>query len=100
MFIMGRPTLILDPYNSVIDPTTGRVTTRVAEGTPADIDRAVAAARRAFNITWGLRTPGSERGRLMKKLAELMMTNADELGALVSLENGEQCSVVIRIRPY
>ncbi|KAI0319883.1 aldehyde dehydrogenase [Amylostereum chailletii] len=73
----------------VVNPCTGNVTTSIAEGTAADVDRAVAAARRAFNTTWGLNTSGAERGRLLSKFADLVAANAEELAALMVLENGK-----------
>ncbi|KAI0319880.1 aldehyde dehydrogenase [Amylostereum chailletii] len=73
----------------VVNPSTGKITSSIAEGTAADVNRAVTAARRAFTTTWGLNTPGAERGRLMNRLADLILANADELAALVVLENGK-----------
>ena len=75
-------------FNSVINPATARIITSVAEGVATDVDRAVAIARRAFNTTWGRNKPGSERGVLLMKLADLIEEIVPELAALVSLENG------------
>ena len=59
------------------DPGTGRVIAQVAECDAADVDKAVAAARAAFEGPWS-RTTGSERARMMWKLAELIeQINAD-----------------------
>jgi aldehyde dehydrogenase (NAD+) len=77
-----------DACSSVFNPSTGQVAARISEGTPADVDRAVVAARRAFETTWGLHAPGAERGRLMNKLADLMEAHADELAALEAFDNG------------
>ncbi|KAI0319879.1 aldehyde dehydrogenase domain-containing protein, partial [Amylostereum chailletii] len=77
----------------VVNPSTGNVITSIAEGTAVDVDRAVTAARRAFTTTWGLNTPGAERGRLMNKLADLLLANVEELAALVALENGKPFSM-------
>ena len=63
--------------------------TSVAEGTAKDIDRAVAAAKRAYDHSWGLKVPGPERGKLLNKLADLMVAHADELAALEALDNGK-----------
>jgi len=71
------------------DPSTGRVIAQVAEGDAADIDAAVMAARQAFETgVWG-RMSGSERAKLMWKLAELIEANRDELAELESLNNGK-----------
>jgi delta 1-pyrroline-5-carboxylate dehydrogenase len=53
------------------DPGTGRVIAQVAECDAPDVDKAVAAARAAFEGPWS-RTTGSERARMMWKLAELI----------------------------
>ncbi|KAH9920552.1 aldehyde dehydrogenase [Epithele typhae] len=73
----------------VINPTTGKTFTKIAEGTPKDVDTAVAAAHKAFETVWGLNTTGSDRSRLMHKLADLMEANGDRLAALESLDNGK-----------
>ncbi|KAG8907597.1 aldehyde dehydrogenase (NAD(P)(+)) ald5 [Tulasnella sp. 403] len=78
---------------SVVNPTTGKEICQVSEGTAKDVNLAVKAAHKAFTTTWGLNCPGSERGRLMLKLADLMDQNADELAALEALDNGK--SVVV-----
>src|SRR5689334_25224417 len=57
------------------NPATGEVLARVAEGDREDIDRAVRAARRAFEGPWSTLTT-SERGRLMWKLADLIEQHA------------------------
>jgi phenylacetaldehyde dehydrogenase len=70
------------------DPGTGRVIARVAEGDAADIDKAVTAARKAFDGgPWGKLTP-SDRGRMIWKIADLMESNAEEFAELESLNNG------------
>src|SRR5437016_14362051 len=53
------------------DPATGEVLAQIAEGDKADIDRAVIAARKAFNGPWSKLTP-SDRGKLIWKLADLI----------------------------
>ncbi len=72
-----------------INPTTGDVICRVAEGDKADVDKAVAAARKALESKpWRLMAP-AERGRLLYKLADLIEKNAKELAALETLDNGK-----------
>ena len=70
----------------VVNPATEEVIATVPEGTPEDVDRAVAAARSALP-TWS-RTPGDERGKLLQRISELMEGRAQEIGALISSEMG------------
>ncbi len=76
-----------------LDPATGKVITRVAEGDSEDIDRAVKAARNAFdNGPWpGMRA--TERERCMSRLADLMEENADILAELEALDNGKNVAI-------
>ena len=77
----------------VYDPSTGEVLARVAAGGAEDIDRAVRAARRAFDDgPWRTMKP-SERGRIMQRLAQLMEEHGEELAELESLDNGKPLSV-------
>lgn len=71
-----------------IDPATGETITMVARAGEEDIDRAVAAARRALDGPWGA-LAATERGRLIGRLAELVEAHADELAQLESLDNGK-----------
>jgi aldehyde dehydrogenase (NAD+) len=72
-----------------LDPTSGEVICKVAEGDKADIDLAVKAARDAFERgSWSRMVP-SERGRLLHKLADAIESHKDELAALESLDNGK-----------
>src|SRR3954454_7158260 len=72
-----------------LDPSTGEVICRVAEGDKADIDLAVKAARAAFETGPWSKMNASERGRLMNKLADAIEANSAELAALESLDNGK-----------
>ncbi|QOJ15294.1 MAG: aldehyde dehydrogenase family protein [Planctomycetia bacterium] len=72
-----------------INPATEEVIARVAEADAVDIDRAVAAARRAFEEGPWSKMTASERGRLMYKLADLIDENRKELAALETLDNGK-----------
>jgi phenylacetaldehyde dehydrogenase len=75
------------------NPATGEVLTRVAEGDREDIDRAVKAARAAFETgRWSQLTP-SERGRLIWKLADLLEENLEEFAELESLDNGKPLKI-------
>ncbi len=71
------------------NPATGEILAQVAEGDRADIDRAVKAARKAFESgPWPDLSP-SKRGRLLWKLADLMEANLEELAELETLDNGK-----------
>jgi phenylacetaldehyde dehydrogenase len=75
------------------DPATGEPLARVAEGDKVDVDRAVAAARQAFESgPWPKMAP-AERGRLLWKLADLLEQHLDEFAELESLDNGKPLSV-------
>jgi aldehyde dehydrogenase (NAD+) len=76
---------------ATINPSTEEVLTEVAEASAVDVDRAVEAARRAFedrNGPWRMLS-ASERGRLIWKLADLVEKNIDELAELETLDNGK-----------
>ena len=75
------------------NPATGEVLAHVAEGNHEDIDRAVKAARSAFETgRWSQLTP-SERGRLIWKLADLLEENLEEFAELESLDNGKPLKI-------
>lgn len=70
----------------VINSTTEEVMGRVPEGTPADVNAAVAAARGAFE-SWST-TPAADRAALLQQIADHLGARKDELGALVASEVG------------
>jgi phenylacetaldehyde dehydrogenase len=75
------------------NPATGEVLSNVAEGDREDIDRAVKAARAAFDTgKWSKISP-SERGRMMWRLADLIEKNAEEFAQLESLDNGKPLTI-------
>jgi phenylacetaldehyde dehydrogenase len=75
------------------NPATGEVLSLIAEGDKEDIDRAVKAARAAFESgPWSKITP-SERGRLIWKLGDLIEKHNEELAQLESLDNGKPLTV-------
>lgn len=73
----------------VIDPATEEIICQVAEGDKRDVDRAVKAARKAFDDSEWSRMMPAGRERLLLKLADLIEANADELAQLESLNNGK-----------
>ena len=75
------------------DPATGETLAQVAEGDVEDIDRAVRAARAAFETgPWSRMTP-SDRGRLIWKIGDLILEHVEELAQLESLDNGKPYAV-------
>ena len=75
------------------NPATGDVLARIAEGDREDIDRAVKAARAAFESgPWSKMTP-SERGRLIWKIGDLIDKHNEEFAQLESLDNGKPLKV-------
>src|ERR1700726_4912330 len=75
------------------NPPTGDTPAKIAEGDAEDIDRAVRAARKAFDEgPWGRMTP-SERGRIIWRIGDLILEHAEELAQLESLDNGKPFAV-------
>ena len=70
------------------NPYTGAVWAQIARGSAADADRAVAAAKAAFEGEWGSITP-TERGKLLVKLADIIEREAPRLGELEVQDNGK-----------
>jgi phenylacetaldehyde dehydrogenase len=75
------------------NPATGEILAQVAEGDREDIDRAVAAARQAFDQGPWRRLTASQRGRLIWKLADLLEQNVEEFAFLESLDNGKPLGI-------
>src|SRR5256885_9264725 len=77
--------------SNTINPATGEVLTQVGEASPEAIDRAVSAARRAFEDRSGAwrKMSASERGRLIWRLADLVEKHIDELAELETIDNGK-----------
>ena len=78
---------------ATINPSSGEEICQVAEADHADVDRAVSAARRAFDRGPWRTMRASERGRLLFRLADLIERNADQLARLEALDNGKAVSV-------
>ncbi|MBI2995673.1 MAG: aldehyde dehydrogenase family protein [Candidatus Melainabacteria bacterium] len=71
-----------------INPATGEVIVKVCEASSEDIDKAVKAARKAFEGEWKKVTP-YQRQQLLLKLADLVEKNSEELAQLETLDNGK-----------
>ncbi|MGA5200248.1 aldehyde dehydrogenase [Streptomyces variegatus] len=76
----------------VVSPRDGRVLAEVADGGAAEVDAAVAAARRAFDTGPWPRLAPAERGRALLRLADLLEERREELALTVSLEMGKPIS--------
>ena len=75
----------------VLNPATEEVIAQVADGTPADVDRAVAAARSALPA-WSARPPG-ERADYLQKASDALAARRDEIATLVSRDMGMPVSI-------
>ena len=71
-----------------ISPATEEVIARIAQADASDVDRAVAAARRAYERTWS-RMSGSDRGKYLFRIARLVQERSRELAVAESLDNGK-----------
>src|ERR1700712_3914633 len=77
-----------------LDPATEDVLGSVPKGGVEDVNRAVKAARKAFDegSAWRRMSP-SERGKIMHRVGDLILEHGDELALLESLDNGKPMSV-------
>ncbi len=71
-----------------ISPSSEEVLAEVTEASEADVDRAVRAARKAFDGPWG-RLSGAERGKYLFRIARILQERAREFSVLESLDNGK-----------
>jgi len=72
----------------LINPSDGSTLCEIARGDASDIDRAVGAARAAFEGPWGKAT-AVERGRILQRIGGLVLENIDELAQLEALDVGK-----------
>src|SRR6202163_3871471 len=75
------------------NPATGEVLANVAEGDKEDINRAVKAARAAFETGPWSKISTSERGKMIWKLADLIEKHLEEFAQLESLDNGKPLKI-------
>ncbi|MEU1299583.1 aldehyde dehydrogenase [Streptomyces shenzhenensis] len=76
-------------YFESVNPTTGLAWYKAADGTAADVERAVAAARTAFEDARWRDLSQTRRGRLLRNLADLIGEHAEELARTETLDNGK-----------
>ena len=97
MFIDGQWETEAESYADVIEPSTGEKLGELPQGSLADVDRAVAAARREFDTgAWSQLLP-MERERMLFKLADLMEQNAQHLGELESIDVGKSVGIAVEV---
>lgn len=75
-------------YFDSINPATEEKLARVASANSDDVDRAVAAARKAYRTTWGRMKP-AERGKYLFRIARIMQERAREFSVIESLDGGK-----------
>jgi aldehyde dehydrogenase (NAD+) len=75
-------------FYDTVDPYTGEPWARVPDADEADVERAVGAARTAFEGEWGAMT-GFQRAKLMHRLADLIERDGDRLAELESRDSGK-----------
>ncbi|CAI9092886.1 OLC1v1028246C2 [Oldenlandia corymbosa var. corymbosa] len=80
-----------------LDPRTGEVIAHVAEGDAEDIDRAVAAARKAFDEGPWPKMAAYERQRILLRFADLVEKHNDELAALETWDNGKPYEQAVNV---
>ena len=92
MIIGGEQVDALDGQTfDVTNPATGEVIATRAAGRPADVDRAVTAAQKAFEGPWSTWS-AAKRGRTLQKFADLVKRNVEELAQLESRNVGKPIS--------
>ena len=70
-----------------VSPASEEVLAEITEAGPTDVDRAVAAARKAYDKVWS-KLPARERGKYLFRIARIVQERARELAVLESLDNG------------
>lgn len=75
-------------YFPTLNPATGETLSEIAEAQAVDVDRAVAAARHAYENTWS-KLSGAERGRYLFRISRILQERAREFAVLETLDNGK-----------
>jgi aldehyde dehydrogenase (NAD+) len=89
LFIDGREVQSSDgQVFASVDPATEKTIAEVARATPADVDRAIRAARRAQKSRWG-NLPGRERAKYLFRIARLLQERSREFAVLESMDSGK-----------
>ncbi len=86
-------------HRDVLSPIDGAVLTRIAEGSPKDMNAAIAAARSAFDDgRWSRRSP-ADRKKVLLRLADLIEKHALELAVLGVRDNGTEITMAMKAEP-
>jgi aldehyde dehydrogenase (NAD+) len=89
LFIGGREVQAADGATfPTVNPATEETLSEVAKATPADIDRAVRSARRAYRRAWGS-LPGRERAKYLFRIARILQERSREFAVLESMDSGK-----------
>jgi aldehyde dehydrogenase (NAD+) len=91
LFIGGEFVDSVDPAGGLlktVNPATEEVLAEVAIAGPADVDRAVAAARTAYDTVWS-KLPGAERAKYLFRIARILQERSREFAVLETLDNGK-----------
>ena len=89
LFIGGREIQSADGATfATVNPATEEILSEVAKATPADIDRAVRSARRAYRRAWGT-LPGRERAKYLFRIARILQERSREFAVLESMDSGK-----------
>jgi len=89
LFIGGREVPSSDGSTfATVDPATELVLAHVAKAAPADLDKAVRAARRAARRSWGT-LPGRERAKYLFRIARILQERSREFAVLESMDSGK-----------
>ncbi len=81
----------------VEDPSTGNEIARIADASDKDVDRAVAAAKCAYDDGRWSGLPPTEREKIMHRLADLIEDNAYELAEIEAIDNGKPKSMAANV---
>jgi len=81
----------------VEDPSSGKIISSIVEATDKDVDRAVAAARAAFDDRRWRDMPPVAREKIMHRIADLILENADELAELEAIDVGKPMASVVDV---
>ncbi|HEV2634314.1 MAG TPA: aldehyde dehydrogenase family protein [Actinocrinis sp.] len=88
LFIGGEFVPATGGVVKTVNPATEDVLAEVGVASDADVDKAVAAARRAYTTVWS-RLPGAERAKYLFRIARLIQERSRELAVLESIDNGK-----------
>ncbi len=88
LFVGGDFTAGTGGSLKTVNPATEEVLAEIAVASAADVDRAVAAARTAYDSVWS-KMPGSERAKYLFRIARIIQERSRELAVLESLDNGK-----------